>query len=73
MGAFISAFLAVDRQHPLAAVVYACATYAVAGELAANQLSITQHGQFYTAFLDQLAQIDDATVYQHSKIKVRGS
>lgn len=73
LGAFIAAFLAVDNQHPLAAVVYACATYAVAGELAANQLSITQHGQFYTAFLDQLAQIDDATVYQYSKIKVRGS
>lgn len=73
LGAFIAAFLAQDTQNPLSAVTYACTAYAVAGELAASTLKPTQHGQFYTAFLDQLAQIDDATVSQYAKIVTRGN
>ncbi|PVX39854.1 hydroxyethylthiazole kinase [Pasteurella langaaensis DSM 22999] len=57
LGAVIAAFLGVvDKQDNLNAVVEACTVYALAGEIAAQNLS-TQVGSFATAFLNQLAEI----------------
>lgn len=57
LGAVIAAFLGVaEKQDYLHAVVEACAVYALAGELAAQNFT-TQLGSFATEFLNQLAEI----------------
>ncbi|MGR6979861.1 hydroxyethylthiazole kinase [Testudinibacter sp. P27/CKL/0425] len=60
LSAVCCAFLAVAPNDRFHAVLEACTTYAIAGELAASSLQSTQHGQFYTALLDQLAALQSA-------------
>lgn len=70
LGAVIAAFLSVKSQSVFDAVIHACTTYAVAGEIAGQSLTQTQLGQFYTKFLDQLAEIDDLTVYRYAQLEI---
>lgn len=69
LSAVCGAFLAVAPQDHFNAVLEACTVYAIAGELAAQQLSATQHGQFYTALLDSLADLDHHHIHMLARIK----
>ncbi|MGV6987570.1 hydroxyethylthiazole kinase [Testudinibacter sp. P80/BLE/0925] len=64
LSAVCGAFLAVAAQDDFQAMVEGASAYAIAGELAAKNLQPSQHGQFYTALLDQLAAVDNAQVQQ---------
>ncbi|UXN37691.1 hydroxyethylthiazole kinase [Avibacterium paragallinarum] len=68
LGAVIGAFLAVQPDQPFNATVQACTAYAVAGELAAEPLGAKKYGQFYTALLDQLGELEDQQVAQYAKV-----
>lgn len=46
----------------------ACTSYAIAGQVAQENLSDNQTGQFYIGLLDSLAKIDDETVEKYAKI-----
>lgn len=63
LSAVVGAFLAVaEKENALTACVEACATYTVAGELAAQDLLPTQYGSFMIRFLDALAAISPEDV-----------
>lgn len=69
LSAVCGAFLAVAKpEEYFDAMVEGCTTYALAGELAAEQLSDTQHGQFYVGLLDQLANISPEQVSQLARV-----
>lgn len=70
LGAVIGAFLSVGSPRYFDSVVQACTAYAVAGELAAKPLSPTKYGQFYTALLDQLGELNDQQVAQHANVVI---
>lgn len=63
LSAVVGAFLAVaEKENALEACLEACATYAVAGEVAAQDLAPTQHGSFMIRLLDTLAAISPECV-----------
>ena len=69
LSAILGAFVAVaPREEAFAAVCEACTTYAVAGELAAHNLSATQSGTFAWRLLDELAAISTEQVAQRAHI-----
>lgn len=63
------AFLAVaDKDNYLNAMVDACTTYAVAGELASRKIQENELGQFYVRLIDRLASINDDDIRAYAKI-----
>ncbi|OZN25851.1 hydroxyethylthiazole kinase [Actinobacillus seminis] len=69
LGAVCAAFLGVaEKTQQFAAAVEACTLYALAGELAAKPLALTQTGTFSTALLDQLGAISSETVQQYARV-----
>lgn len=69
LSAICGAFLAVaDSEQYFDAMLEGCSAYAIAGELAAQSLSDTQHGQFYIGLLDQLASISPEQIKQYARI-----
>ncbi|WP_044470373.1 hydroxyethylthiazole kinase [Mannheimia massilioguelmaensis] len=69
LGAVIAAFLGVaEKDSYFSACVEACATYAVAGELAMQGLLPTEYGSFAVNFINQLGAITSAQVQRVSKI-----
>ncbi|WP_442778846.1 hydroxyethylthiazole kinase [Avibacterium sp. 21-595] len=73
LGTVLGAFLAVNPHSPFEAVVQACTAYAVAGELAAQHLAPTKYGQFYTALLDSLGELNDQQVAQFARVSIEKS
>ena len=76
LSAVCGAFLAVADQSSsfdaaFNASVEACTAYAIAGELAAQGLRPDQHGQFYTALLDQLAALNSEKVQQLANVELQ--
>ncbi|TCP95795.1 hydroxyethylthiazole kinase [Cricetibacter osteomyelitidis] len=70
LSAVCGAFLAVaEKSQYFTALINACTSYAVAGELAAQTLQLTEHGQFYVKLLDQLAQLTDEQAQQYGEIR----
>lgn len=70
LSAVCTAFLSVaEPEHYFDALVEACSTYAIAGELAAENLQPTQFGSFYMNFLDQLGAITTEVVQSKEKIQ----
>ena len=67
LSAVCGAFLTLD-DNSFDLTLNACTSYAIAGELAQENLSNNQTGQFYIALLDNLAKIDDETVEKYAKI-----
>ena len=64
------AFLAVvNRRDFLQATINACASYAVAGELASAHLTGNQTGSFYVGLIDALATLDDRAVKASAKVE----
>lgn len=69
LSAVCGAFLAVAKpEQYFDAMLEACTAYAIAGELAAQGLKTTQHGQFYVGLLDQLAHLSLETINQYARI-----
>lgn len=69
LSAVCGAFLGIAKKgEDLTACVNACTAYAVAGEIAAKGLSITQTGQFYIGFLDSLAALTNEQVQQYARV-----
>ncbi|MDP9500047.1 hydroxyethylthiazole kinase [Bisgaard Taxon 45] len=69
LSALCGAFLAVaEPAQYFDAMLEACTAYAIAGELAAQPLSDTQHGQFYLGLLDQLASLSPEKIKQYARI-----
>lgn len=69
LSAICGAFLAVaDKKETFAALIEAFTVYAVAGELAAQTLRPTQHGQFAVNLLDQLGEITPEQVTKRAKV-----
>ncbi|MGC6404893.1 hydroxyethylthiazole kinase [Bisgaard Taxon 45] len=69
LSAICGAFLAVaEPAQYFDAMLEACTAYAIAGELAAQPLSDTQHGQFYLGLLDQLASLSPEKIKQYARI-----
>lgn len=62
------AFLAVSEKTVLESAVQACAGYAVAAEMAAENSSVQGPGSFRTAFIDSLSQVTDQNVRNREKI-----
>ncbi|MDO4430337.1 MAG: hydroxyethylthiazole kinase [Lonepinella koalarum] len=70
LSAVCTAFLSVaEPQHYFEALLEACSTYAIAGELAAEGITPTNLGQFSTALLDRLAEITPEMVRSKEKIQ----
>ncbi len=67
LGAIIGAFLSLDDDN-FTLCVSACASYAIAGELAAKNLKDYQIGQFFVSLLDNLALLDDELAKKYAKI-----
>ncbi len=67
LSAVCGAFLTLNK-NSFDLTLSACAAYAIAGEIAQENLSDNQTGQFYIALLDSLAKIDDETVEQYAKV-----
>lgn len=71
LSAVCTAFLSVaEKENYFEALIEACSTYAIAGELAAENLQPTQFGSFYINFLDQLGAITSEVVKSREKIQV---
>ncbi|MDO4698489.1 MAG: hydroxyethylthiazole kinase [Pasteurellaceae bacterium] len=69
LSAICGAFLAVAKPDEyFDALVEGCSAYAIAGEMAAQSLTPTQHGQFYVGLLDQLASISPDQINQYARI-----
>lgn len=70
LSAVVGAFLAVvEKERHLEACVSACATFAVAGELASNKgLSSTSSGTFACYFLDSLGSINPTKIADRAKL-----
>lgn len=69
LSAVCTAFLSVaEPARYFDALVEACATYGIAGELAAERLQPTQLGQFYVGLLDELAALSPQAVKLWEKI-----
>ena len=67
LSAVCGAFLTLD-DNSFDLTLNACTSYAIAGELAQENLSNNQTGQFYIALLDNLAKINDETVKKYAKV-----
>ena len=67
LSAVCGAFLTLEG-NVFELTVNACTSYAIAGELAQENLKTTQTGQFYTRLLDSLAIIDDKTTEKYAKV-----
>lgn len=70
LSALCGAFLTLD-ENPFELTVNACTSYAIAGELAVDNLKATQTGQFYTNLLDSLAVIDDKLTEKYAKVSFK--
>lgn len=69
LGSVIAAFAAVaPKENMLAAATEACTVYAVAGELAAQDLSSTQRGTFAAQLIDTLAALNAAQLAAVAKV-----
>lgn len=68
LGAVCAAYLHLNLS-PFQATITACTHYALAGEMAAKMISYNKTGQFYTALLDQLANIDDSTFIKYARVE----
>ncbi|OOF70769.1 hydroxyethylthiazole kinase [Rodentibacter caecimuris] len=70
LGAVCSAFLSIaEQKNYFNAVIEACSVYAVAGELAAQDLLPTQSGQFSVRLLDQLGGITSEQFLQFVQLR----
>lgn len=67
LSAVCGAFLTLEG-NAFDLTVSACTSYAIAGELAQENLKNTQTGQFYTNLLDSLAIIDDKITEDYAKV-----
>ena len=67
LSAVCGAFLTLDDNN-FDLTVSACTAYAIAGEVAQQNLNENQTGQFYIGLLDSLASINDETVQKYAKV-----
>lgn len=67
LSAVCGAFLTLGK-NSFELIISACTSYAVAGQIAKEQLNENQTGQFYISLLDSLAKLDDETVEKYAKI-----
>ena len=67
LSAVCGAFLSLGK-NTFELTISACTSYAVAGQIAKENLDDNQTGQFYIGLLDSLAKIDDKTVQEYAKI-----
>ncbi len=67
LSAVLGAFLSLD-ENKFELCVNACTSYAIAGEMAGENLKTYQTGQFYTSLLDNLALIDDEIVKKYKRV-----
>ncbi len=67
LGAIIGAFLSLDGDD-FTLCVSACTSYAIAGQIAGENLKDYETGQFFAKLLDNLALIDDETVEKYKRV-----
>ena len=67
LSAVCGAFLTLGENN-FDLTINACTSYAIAGQIAQENLESNQTGQFYIGLLDSLAKIDDETVQKYAKV-----
>ncbi|MDP8051473.1 hydroxyethylthiazole kinase [Pasteurella atlantica] len=64
-GAFLSV---VDKKDYFTAVINSCCAYAIAGEIAATSLNLTETGDFYVKFINSLGALNDEMVRKNARV-----